>query len=191
MIIQNIFTNFLALEKTNLDNKKLQEFCYSSVKNKNYKVNSEFVDLNNPAVYDLKCVIEEKAKELHSHFNFSENMHQEIYDMWININDSPYITVPHEHVVKERILFSGVYYVKAEKQSAIIEFLTPIAAHRHVISPKILSGVNPFTAATWNFKPSTGDLIFFPSWLLHYVVNSFNGEDRISLAFNTYIRNKG
>ncbi|MCH9671299.1 MAG: hypothetical protein K0U93_07615 [Gammaproteobacteria bacterium] len=80
--------------------------------------------------------------------------------------------------------WSGVYYVDAGAASAsypnsgIIEFLDPRAGVNLLDTPgKPYSGVV-------HFRPESGMLLLFPSWLGHFV-NPYHGVgERISIAFN-------
>ena len=49
----------------------------------------------------------------------------------------------------------------------------------------MVGSFNAFTGHAMVIPPVTGDLLIFPSWLLHRVNMSQSDEDRISIAFNS------
>jgi hypothetical protein len=75
--------------------------------------------------------------------------------------------------------------VKGGPNKGALEFKTPITAHTYTISDEMVGGFNAFTGHAMVIPPVTGDLLIFPSWLLHRVNLSQSDEDRISIALNT------
>jgi len=49
----------------------------------------------------------------------------------------------------------------------------------------MVGGFNAFTGHAMVIPPVTGDLLIFPSWLLHRVNMSQSDDERISIAFNS------
>ena len=84
--------------------------------------------------------------------------------------------------------WSAVYYVclggaPASEADGLIEFVDPRGAANMVATPG-----RPFDQKL-RLRPRAGELILFPSWLLHYV-NPYERTDiRISIAFNISMRN--
>lgn len=106
-------------------------------------------------------------------FNFNANA-------WININGTGGYNTTHHH---GEFHISGVYYVKqpskAQGRSGMIEFIN--SRFDNHIHEEI--GTNAF-APKVNFRPKEGEMIVFPSTLLHSVYPNETNDDRISLAWN-------
>lgn len=105
-----------------------------------------------------------------------------ITQSWINVN--PPGTFHDYHYHKNSIL-SGVLYLSAPKDGGNIIFHK---AQRDIL-PKIkFQEDNYFTWETTYIIPKINQLLIFPSYLYHSVSKNLNTEeDRISLAFNTFM----
>jgi uncharacterized protein (TIGR02466 family) len=102
-------------------------------------------------------------------------------NMWANINPPHGYNKSHMHA---NSLWSGVYYVKAPKNSGHLKIEDPksVAAMVH---PKRKEGEVP--SYLWrevNFEPVAGRLIMFPAWLYHCVEPNRSNDIRISVSFN-------
>jgi len=188
MIIQNLFTNILAVEQDlKLDNKKIEKYCLALNKKNKDKSKSIYFNFSEPELQNLFKIIYEKVNTLHRDLELSDNFRQEFLNAWLNVGSNEYTSVPHNHNDTFGIMFSGVYYVKTDKKSSI-EFVNPNKAQEFVLFSETVKNYNTFTSNTMQFQPNTGDLILFPSWLEHYVLNKPNNKSRISIAFNTIFR---
>jgi predicted 2-oxoglutarate/Fe(II)-dependent dioxygenase YbiX len=49
---------------------------------------------------------------------------------------------------------------------------------------------NIYTAKSWWYSVSTGDVILFPSNLMHEVPPTTSGANRISVAFNVFLKGR-
>ena len=109
-------------------------------------------------------------------------------------NVTPYITQSwlnytkknehhHSHTHPNSII-SGVLYVNANKNNDTLTFLN---YEYKQISPEIKKH-NIFNSKTWNFSVETGDIVLFPSSLIHMVQTKKEDDTRISLSFNTFIK---
>lgn len=79
---------------------------------------------------------------------------------------------------------SGVYYYRIESSMGSIMFNNP--------NPLMFSCSFPQGNISPQFSgisPHRGDIILFPSWLVHSTVKNKNEEDRISVAFNIDLDN--
>jgi uncharacterized protein (TIGR02466 family) len=190
MIIQNLFTNILAIEQdTNLDNKKLEKYCLNLNKNHKDKSNTIYFNFKEPQLKELFNLIYNKVNELHKNLELSDNYKQEFLNSWLNVSKNEYISIPHNHNDTFGMMFSGVYYVNTDNESSI-EFVNPNKAQEFVLFSKTVKNFNTFNSNTMTFQPKTGDLIIFPSWLTHYVIMKPNNKNRISIAFNTIFNKK-
>jgi uncharacterized protein (TIGR02466 family) len=193
MIIQEFFTNFIASENLTLNNDCIKERCYEEQK----AVNDCFKPLifkdNYEKLNQLYSVVHHKVNEIHKAVGLSDEYDQEIMMAWANIDASLYATIPHAHVNTDQcVLFSGVYYVAVTENTSALEFHTPLAVQQAVLFSKYIKTYNSFTSGTYRYKPKTGDLIIFPSWLQHYTLPLVEkcDDERVSIAFNFRIKPK-
>ncbi len=113
---------------------------------------------------------------------FGERLPWQLKEMWVNVLDPGGHQSVHNHA---NSFISGVIY------------LTPTHADSQTVFMKALGGaeyqfkndhakvaVTPYSASKWiSPAPQPGDMILFPSYLLHSVPPN-RGERRITLAFN-------
>jgi uncharacterized protein (TIGR02466 family) len=187
--IMPIFINFLAVDSLRLDNERLAKFCLDRKRNSAGRVisngggwQSENIDLATPELAELFAEVQKRLDEVHRAFEFSTSLRQVIAESWININQKGHFNYSHDHPGS---LFSAVYYVKGGADKGELELKTPIAPHTYTISQEMVGSFNAFTGHAMVLPPVTGDLLIFPSWLLHRVNMSRSEEDRISIAFNS------
>lgn len=189
--IMPIFINFLAVDSLSLDNDRIEKFCLESKRNSAGRVvsngggwQSDNLDLAAPELAELFREVGKRLDEVHRAFEFSPSLRQVITEAWININQKGNFNWSHDH---PGCLFSAVYYVKGGPDKGELEMKTPIVPHTYTISNEMVAGFNAFTGHAMVVPPVTGDLLIFPSWLLHRVNMSRSEEDRISIAFNTRV----
>ena len=105
---------------------------------------------------------------------------------WVNINRRGGFNAVHTH---GKFHISGCYYVKQPRvkngQSGMIEFVNTRFDH-HIHST---IGGEAF-AAKFTIRPNEGDMIIFPSTLLHSVHPNETKEERISIAWNILFKKK-
>ena len=189
--IMPIFINFLAVDSLSLDNDRIEKFCLEKRKHSPGRVvsngggwQSDNLDLAAPELAELFAEVGKRLDEVHRTFEFSPSLRQMITEAWININQKGHFNWSHDH---PGCLFSAVYYVKGGADKGELEMKTPIVPHTYTISNEMVAGFNAFTGHAMVIPPVTGDLLIFPSWLLHRVNMSRSEEDRISIAFNTKV----
>ena len=102
-------------------------------------------------------------------------------NMWANVNPPGGYNRPHIHPNSH---FSGVYYIKATKDSGDIVFNDPRSTS-HMAMPARKKGEPP--KHLWRevrVNPMVGRIIMFPSWLWHCVEPNESNDIRISVSFN-------
>ena len=102
-------------------------------------------------------------------------------NMWANINPPGGMNRAHQH---PNSLWSGVYYIKAPKNSGHLKIDDPRAA-ASMVRPKQKSDKVP--SRLWretHYEPIAGRCIMFPSWLMHCVDPNNSNDIRISVSFN-------
>jgi uncharacterized protein (TIGR02466 family) len=106
-------------------------------------------------------------------------------NMWANINPPGGYNRPHVH---PNSLFSGVYYVKGNKESGTLAMNDPRPGIQTVM-PSRKPGKPP--KHLWrevHLEPVPGRIIMFPAWLWHCVEPNKTNDIRISVSFN-FIQN--
>lgn len=97
---------------------------------------------------------------------------------WLNYTKPGEFHHKHAH---SNSFISGVLYMKALRESDKIYFYND--AYRPIDLPT--DNWNLYNSKSWWFEVGTGDLMLFPSSLTHSV-EPVQGDERISLAFNTF-----
>ena len=102
-------------------------------------------------------------------------------NMWANINPPGGMNRAHQH---PNSLWSGVYYIKAPKNSGYLKIDDPRASAA-MCRPRQKSGKLPSRLhRETNYEPIAGRCIMFPSWLMHCVDPNESNDIRISVSFN-------
>jgi len=101
-------------------------------------------------------------------------------NMWANVNDYSAWNKPHLH---NGCWYSGAFYIKADGDEG--EFVAIDTM------PKV---VNDYPACqrtheSFDFLPEAGQLILFPSAMMHMVAPNQTDKDRYSISFNCLIHN--
>ena len=87
-------------------------------------------------------------------------------------------------------LISGVYYLDVPEHSGDITFHKPAGLTNifHVSTDIPYKEYTPINCGTWSITPREGDIILFPSHLLHSIGENATNKLRYSLAFNFHIK---
>ncbi len=144
------------------------------------------VDPDNKASYRQIAKLVEPKLVAFGKLLFGEELEWKIKEMWVNILQPGGHQIIHTHA---NSFISGVIYLTKSDPSAMTVFHKNIGGSTYIFrhfSEKAEMG--PFNADKWAMpEADPGDLILFPSYLLHEVpVNK--GERRITLAFNAIPR---
>ncbi|MEW9921713.1 TIGR02466 family protein [Marimonas sp. MJW-29] len=126
----------------------------------------------------IKEAVNLATKAISPDFRFSE--HRLATNAWFNINAKHAYNVPHRH---EGFVWSGCYYVTTPKlvgsQSGSIEFLSPLTVpgeYRQLRAECFTDKIS--------IQPNAGDMLIFPSYLMHWVFPNEANEQRVTMAFN-------
>lgn len=99
---------------------------------------------------------------------------------WMNANPPGGFNAPHTHPGAH---WSGVYYVSQPQvetgSSGKIEFLDP---RTDLPNWRLLKA--PAFSSKKAIRPMPGDMILFPSYLVHWVYPNDTAEERVTIAFN-------
>ncbi len=112
-----------------------------------------------------------------------------ITNSWVNVHGRGDQAGAHMH---NNSLISGVLYLKALEKSGDIVFHRDV--HSLVPFPPALDldmeSFNVYNCKSWGHKPKTGDICLFPSVVSHSVDPNDSAEERVSLAFNVFVRGR-
>ena len=113
----------------------------------------------------------------------SDDVTPYITQSWINYTE---LNETHHRHAHSNSYLSGVLYIDARIEVDEIKFFKDkykrieLSATEH----------NTFNSTNWRFPVETGDLILFPSYLVHGVDPKQGINTRTSLAFNVFIKGK-
>jgi uncharacterized protein (TIGR02466 family) len=113
---------------------------------------------------------------------FGENLAWTVKEVWTNVLETGGHQAMHSHA---NSFISGVIYLTACHPSARTVFHRAVGGHEFVFSnvnPR--ARIGPFNGGKWVLpEANPGDLVLFPSYLLHAVPANEGGR-RITIAFN-------
>ena len=134
--------------------------------------------LDKPEMSRVRRFIDSKIKEFVITIMGSDN-EMVITQSWLNKNCKGESHHEHKH---PNSMISGVWYPQINEKLPPIKFRNP-KSRDITLSIK---NYNHFNSTTFMLPMKKGELIIFPSDLMHSVpINDFN-EERISLSFNTW-----
>jgi uncharacterized protein (TIGR02466 family) len=181
-----MFPTCLLLNNINRDFTEDELECILSYKNDvrentgNFTTNDIFV-LENSKLSGLKKIIEFALND------YLQQVYQPINDVkllstisWLNFTDKTQYHHKHCH---HNSFVSGCLYINAKKESDCIVFTKRATGENWQLQP---NQYNAFNSNEFSVPVSTGDLVLFPSNLLHSVPQSEHEYTRISLAFNSF-----
>ena len=106
-----------------------------------------------------------------------------ICNFWFNVNPKGSYNTLHNH---QHSVLSGVYYIDIPTDNmGNIEFHRSDEAQYYI--PDNMDKYTQFTSTKATYKPETGMLLIFPSWLKHFVHSNQSEQSRISMSFNTQL----
>jgi len=111
----------------------------------------------------------------------SNNIEPYITQSWINYTEKNQYHHKHSHA---NSLVSGILYLNAEKTTDKILFFK---SGYDLFKPEI-KNFNLWNSSTWFFPVDTGQIILFPSSLIHSVERKEGEDTRTSLSFNVFVK---
>jgi uncharacterized protein (TIGR02466 family) len=128
--------------------------------------------------------IEFCAREIYA---VTRNVEFYITNSWVNIYGRGDQAGAHLH---HNSLLSGVLYLQASDAGGEIVFHKDIhgqSVFPLAVDPEVVAS-NIYNCKDWGYRPNTGDICIFPSYLSHSVQPNQSDQARWSLAFNVFIR---
>lgn len=135
--------------------------------------------LNNDVMAGLKEFVDQSvANYMGSIVCPKHPINVRITQSWLNFTKDGQFHHKHSH---QNSYLSGVLYIKADKEKDKIHFYKDGYEQVKIYAEKY----NLYNSDSWWLEAATGELLIFPSKLMHNV-ETVKGEERISLAFNTF-----
>jgi uncharacterized protein (TIGR02466 family) len=183
--IQELFPIALYKNKLNFKlNKKQMKFATTCDRKLNtYNISSlnSFV-LELPLFKNLKKAIEEKTAHYLLNIEFAPPSTEFfITQSWFNYTKKGQAHHEHEH---PNSFLSGVYYINADKK---LDSITFVNKRKYEIQLPV-NNYNFYNSKSFNLPVSTDDFIMFPSSTTHRVEIKDGKNERLSLAFNVFIK---
>ena len=182
-MIHNLFPTPVAIYKLE---RKLTEEELVFIKGQETRPNMgnvtsiDNIILRNHSMTKLRDFIESSVSEYFKNvYSPKHDVSLRITQSWINYTEPGQYHHKHAH---PNSFVSGVFYPQANRETDKIYFYRD--GFQQIKLPP--SDWNLWNSDSWWFEVGTGDLILFPSNLIH-MVETVKGEDtRISLSFNTF-----
>jgi uncharacterized protein (TIGR02466 family) len=113
---------------------------------------------------------------------FGERLGWSVKEMWVNVLDRGGRQAMHNHA---NAFISGIVYLTATHPDSCTVFMrSPGGTHYIFKNDHAGATQGPYNADKWvSPEPFPGDVLFFPSYLLHAVPPN-TGDRRVTLAFN-------
>tara|TARA_B100001996_G_scaffold376799_1_gene358511 strand:- start:69 stop:890 length:822 start_codon:yes stop_codon:yes gene_type:complete len=134
--------------------------------------------LDKPEMSRVRQFIDSKIKDYTINIMGSDN-EMVITQSWLNKNCKGESHHEHKH---PNSMISGVWYPKIHEKLPPIQFRTPRQSDLSLSYKQY----NQFNSATFMLPMKKGELIIFPSDLMHSVPINHTNEERLSLSFNTW-----
>jgi len=178
-------TPIYAKKLKNIDNKKIIKYL-NKIKHERHNLNSSAEGGHHTQYffYPFPTVVEDLNKEIESFVkeapfkDFEVRGTPSVHNSWFIINNKGDFNKPHSH---PPYWISGVYYVKADKDSGDIVFNNHAEMNNYATS---YFNYNKFNSKEYRVIPETRMLILFPSWIYHFVTPNKTNKDRIAYSFN-------
>jgi len=160
-----------------IDRDKIKEYILNNAEkySKNYSFGENNISshlkedqtLENDGILDNFLEVRNKIQNVLDEYCRKEDEYlQKITNSWFNIQTFGDLTYPHHHPNSS---YSGVLYIESNPETQNIHYINPIMTKsRNTISRPCVPG----------------DLIIWPSYLIHYV-KPFSEDRRIAISFNT------
>jgi uncharacterized protein (TIGR02466 family) len=136
--------------------------------------------LNKPAFARLRKICLEHAQTYYTDvMKYDYKLH--MTNSWLNVTQENQAHDMHNH---NNSVLSGVLYIKTKNSTPSITFSR--------LNPPLLLNVkaeeyNFFNSLEWELPVDNNCIVIFPSQYFHYVKKNITSNERISIAFNTFV----
>ena len=188
MIVHQLFPKPVYASKldralTKKELKTIAQYKKETNTNAGNTTSSENYVLENKALNNLKKDLHTKVMDYFDKVICTDNpMTPYITQSWINYLKNNQFHHKHHH---PNSLVSGIFYISADKEVDSVTF------HRAFLEDGIklnTTKYNMFNAISCKFLVETGNILLFPSSLIHGVEKKKGNNIRISLSFNVFFK---
>jgi uncharacterized protein (TIGR02466 family) len=142
---------------------------------------------NNSYILDSLELIDLKNKlmeQVHVYAREIMKIDNEFYmtNSWLNVTKKSQNHSLHTHT---NSIISGVYYIDVNNSQPSISFNRPTPPFLLNLKAKSFT---PFNTEHWSVPVENHTVLLFPSQMYHGVTPNFSNNDRISIAFNTFVK---
>lgn len=163
----------------------IEHFTAQATRDNNSSTNLSHTEMlrpnDSPLLAEVAALTAPKLVEFGVHL-FGERLRWALKEMWVNVLDTGGRQAMHNHA---NSFISGVVYLTATHKSSQTVFMKSPGGTEFSFKNDH-AGVTPgeFSADKWlSPAPEPGDLVLFPSYLMHAVPPNQGGR-RITLSFN-------
>ena len=181
-----LFPTPIYVKTFNLNNRELEKSIVNWSEEKNginrSNMNGWHSDYNMQNKDEYKDLVNElnlMQNEILKEENLVEN--SILTTMWANIN---YVGSSNKSHIHPNSLWSGVYYVKTQKNCGSLVLEDPRIAGLMIKPQYKSSTIQRHQASEIKIEPIEGNCIMFPAWLFHSVDINNSNDKRISVSFN-------
>lgn len=162
---------------------EIVKYCKTLEFNKNSGGNYASIDtkiLDQPIFTEIKRLISDAIIEYTKDIMVWTSNDFYITQSWLNVN--PPGSIHHTHYHYNSIL-SGTFYVQTTEDDSIL--FNYDAKETLKLTP---SSYNIWNSDSWSVPVTSGMIVLFPSKLMHGVKQNTSNIERISIAFNTFVK---
>ena len=180
---QPVYASKLDRALTKKESKTISQYKKKPNPNAGNTTSSENYVLENKALNNLKKDLHTKVMDYFDKVICTDNpITPYITQSWLNYTKSDQFHHKHNH---PNSLISGVFYISADKEVDSITF------HKGFLEDRIklnTTKYNMFNSISCKFLVETGNILLFPSSLVHGVEKKKGNNIRISLSFNVFFK---
>ncbi|MBK8285425.1 MAG: hypothetical protein IPK97_11430 [Ahniella sp.] len=128
--------------------------------------------------------------ELNGHSRFMRQLKARA-SAWFHITRQGGFFGVHNHPMAS---WSGVYCVaesERAEQCGVLSFINPNSTNTMYVDHSLMRLRKPFSYGNQDYRLSPGELVLFPSWVLHEVLPFGGDGERITVAFNAQFTHDG
>jgi len=188
--IEHLFPTPLYSSNIDVDNIDFSDVIYASDIPEISLTSKNDMLLSDVKYSSLKEQIDAHMNHFYNNvLGYSEEVYLEMSSSWLVRLMPGQQSHSHTHA---NSIFSGVLYLNAEEKCGDIVFNTSAIDDRNIIqylNPPIKNR-NIYNDRVYTVTPQKGLLLIFPSTLQHKVERNCSNSERVSLAFNYFLKGK-
>ena len=187
MMIYNLFPTGVGGFELGRDLSEIEKNYLFNLNQQNNEGNAKSTNpwiLEDKKLSSLRSFLNDSLQEyFHATISPQDNLKLEITQSWVNYTTPGQYHHKHAH---PNSIISGVFYIQAAKDIDKLHFYNELYQQTKIV-PKVF---HVYNADSWWLPTETGQLLLFPSRLVHMVEPTTGEDDRISLSFNSFYKGK-